>query len=226
MESVPLQIEPYSFDDDLIETVIADGTTRFRVYSPSWPCAVLGIGSLPDRELDLAACIQDRLPLYRRRGGGCSVILDPGNVVVSTVFRVQGIADTHRYFRAATEWMISALQQLGFDHVVQGGTSDLVLDDRKIGGSCVYRSKDFLYYSASLLVDPRIELSERYLRRPPREPAYRRGRLHRDFMGRLSDEGSERRVEAFSAGLRKCLSVEDLEQRLRSQPRFGSAATV
>jgi lipoate-protein ligase A len=175
----------------------------------------MGIGSQPDRELDLAACIRDRLPLYKRRGGGCSVILDLGNVVVSAVFRVKGIADTHRYFKVATEWMISALQQLGFDRVVQGGTSDLVLNDRKIGGSCVYRSKDFLYYSASLLVAPSIELCERYLKHPPREPAYRRGRLHRDFMGRLSDEGSEYRLEAFSARLRQCLLAEDLEQRLR-----------
>jgi lipoate-protein ligase A len=40
-------------------------------------------------------------------------------------------------------------------------------------------------YSATLLVDPDLDLVERYLAHPPREPEYRRGRPHRDFMGRL-----------------------------------------
>ena len=32
----------------------------------------------------------------------------------------------------------------------------------KIGGSCIFRRKDVLYYSTTLLVSPRIDLIERY----------------------------------------------------------------
>ena len=60
-----------------------------------------------------------------------------------------------------------------------------MLGERKIGGSCIWRTRGLLYYSTTLLVDPDLDLCERYLPHPPREPAYRAGRPHRAFMGSL-----------------------------------------
>jgi lipoate-protein ligase A len=87
--------------------------------------------------------------------------------------------------------------------VSQEGVSDLVHDGHKIGGSCIYRSRDLLYYSTTLLIDPDLELVERYLKHPPREPGYRRGRRHAEFMGSISrtlgEIGAKRLVEQLTS---------------------------
>ena len=73
----------------------------------------------------------------------------------------------------------------GINGVEQSGVSDLVLSEKKIGGSCVHRTRGYLYYSTTLLVEQNMLLVERYLQHPPREPEYRQGRPHGEFMGSL-----------------------------------------
>ena len=85
------------------------------------------------------------------------------------------------------------------------GTSDLAIGDRKIGGSCIYRVPGLLFYSTTLLLDPDIDLIERYLRHPPREPDYRKGRPHREFMTSLKDAAGISDPEEFTARLERSL---------------------
>jgi lipoate-protein ligase A len=185
MSTPELPIIPYADDEPLLEAVRGDGRSRIRVYQPTDLAVVLGQGSDPTRELNLAHCLADRIPIMRRRGGGCAVVIDPGNVIVSVAVQTTGINNTHRIFDLLTSWLVEGMQSLGYDSVYHDGKSDLVLANRKIGGSCVYQAKGLLYYSATLLVAPHIDDIERYLQHPPREPAYRRGRSHADFLSGL-----------------------------------------
>jgi lipoate-protein ligase A len=180
-----LGIEPYGEDEDLIAAVRADGGVRVRITRPLRPVVVLGRSGDPDVELHVEALRRDGATVQRRRGGGCAVLLDPGNLVVSVVAAVPGLAGIHPHFRAMSRWIGEALGELGVHGVEQRGISDLAVDERKIGGSCIFRAKDLLYYSTTLLVEPQIRLMERYLRHPPREPAYRAGRPHRAFVAAL-----------------------------------------
>jgi lipoate-protein ligase A len=180
-----LEILPYDLEDDLPDAVAADGRPHVRVYRVDRPLVVLGRGSQPDVELHLDRCLADGVLLTRRRGGGCSVVIDPGNVIVAMALPAPGLGDNKRWFHRITGWMIETLAEVGVAGVSTDGISDLVLGDRKISGSCIWRTRDRLLYSATLLVDPDLDLVERYLAHPPREPEYRRGRPHRDFMGRL-----------------------------------------
>ena len=125
------------------------------------------------------------MPILRRRGGGCAVLLDPGNVVVSAALAARGIGDNLRHFARLSRWLIDGLDRLGIHGLRQAGISDLAVGQRKVGGACIYRSRGLLFYTASLLVAPDLERMERYLRHPPREPDYRAGRRHRDFVGAL-----------------------------------------
>ena len=177
-----LQIGTYTEDDHLIAATQEDREPRMRIYCLPRPVVVLGRGSKPEVELNQDACRADRIPLLRRRGGGCAVLVDPGNVIVAVVLPVQGIGGNLRYFDQISRWLAAALTCLGIEGVRREGSSDLVLGDRKVGGACIYRTKDLLYYSATLLVNPQLELMERYLRHPPREPAYRQGRNHSQFI--------------------------------------------
>ncbi|MBI4880253.1 MAG: hypothetical protein HY812_11435 [Planctomycetes bacterium] len=209
----------YGLDDDLLEAARRDGRSRVRVARPEGAMVVLGAGSRPERELYLDACARDGVPILRRRGGGCAVVLDPGNVLVAAV--AVGLPSCHRrcHFDALSAWLVSALALLGLPGVEPAGISDLALRERKVGGACLYRRKDLLYYAASLLVSPDVERASRYLRHPPREPAYRRGRPHAEFMGSLAEHahgqgaGALADPERFAAGLSKALGPLPLGER-------------
>lgn len=204
--SGPLDIEGFVEDDDLIAATRTDGATRMRVYRLPSPVVVLGRGSDPGVELDVDACVRDRIPVLRRRGGGCAVVIDPGNVIVSVTTAMSGLAGHRIAFERISAWLVDALARMGIPGVRREGSSDLALGDRKVAGACIYRPRDSVYYSASVLVKPDVSLVERYLRHPPREPEYRRGRSHREFMGALGvavgvDDGAifERRLRASLA---------------------------
>jgi len=197
-DAVPL----WPQDEDLVAATAADGRPRLRVARPSRAEIVLGRGSREELELDLAAVHADGVPVLRRRGGGCAVLLDPGNVVVSLVLPAPGIGDNPRWFRRITDWLVAALGDLGHGDLRQEGVSDLAQGDRKVGGSALYRTKGLLYYSTTLLAAPDTAAMERWLRHPPREPTWRRGRLHRDFVGALAPVTSP---AALAAALRATL---------------------
>ncbi len=158
-------ILPYDLEDDLWQATAADGRGRMRVFSLPRPVVILGRGSRPEVELDLGACRADRVPMLRRRGGGCAVVLDPGNVIVAASFPVQGIGDNPKHFDRLCRWLIAGLERAGGSGVYRDGISDLALGDRKVGGSCIYRGRGVLLFSCSLLVSPEVELIERYLTR-------------------------------------------------------------
>ena len=180
-------IGSYDHDESLLEATREDGQSHVRVYRHPGTAVVLGRGSDPERELDLTACLADQVPLTRRRGGGCAVVLDPGNLIVSVTLPLPGLTGISRAYDDLTRWMIDGLELAGVKDVERAGTSDLSLEGKKVGGSCIYRAPGLLFYSTTLLVDPDLELVERYLRHPPREPEYRRGRSHREFMLSLTE---------------------------------------
>lgn len=179
------EIPPWDCDDDLLDAVRTDGRARWRVEV--WPGVevVLGRGSRVIQECHLEACRADGVPVRRRRGGGCAVVLDPGNLVISAVVQVPGLGNVRRLFDHFTAWVIEGLDSVGVAGVRRRDVCDLCLAERKIGGATLYRAKGLVYYSTTLLVAPDLSLMERYLPHPPREPAYRRGRTHRAFVTTL-----------------------------------------
>lgn len=199
------RIEDYTLDDELIEDVRADRMPRLRIYAPGETIVVIGRGSRPEIELHLHACADDGVPVRKRRGGGCSVVLDPGNVIVSLAVPFKGIGDNRKHLARLSGWLIDGLAKTGVPGVKCRGISDLALGDRKIGGSCLYRAKDLLYYSSTLLVDPDLDRIDRYLKHPPREPDYRRRRSHREFLDSLSFRGYPKEVDHWTAALRRVL---------------------
>jgi lipoate-protein ligase A len=180
---------PYSLDDEMIARTQEDGWPRVRVYEPPEVAVVIGRGGRQNLELNTATIAADGVTLYKRPGGGCSVVLDPGNLVISVAVALPGIGGIKTAFAGISDWLITALHACGVPGVRQRGISDLAIGEKKIGGSCMYRTRDLVYYSTTLLVNPDLDLVHRYLLHPPREPGYRAGRDHRHFMGSLEAMG-------------------------------------
>ena len=200
-----MPIGRYAHDDHIIESTRSGGLPALALHRPEGVMVVLGRGSDPRVELNVSSCVSDRVQVVRRSGGGCSVVLDPGNLVVSVSLAVNGLGRIRSHFDALTDWLIESLARVGVPGLVRAGVSDLVLDDRKIGGSCITRSRGLLLFSTTILVEPRVELMERYLAHPPREPGYRRGRPHRDFVGFIGGDTGD-----LARRLEKVLSPPDL----------------
>ena len=174
-------------DDGQLAAVRAGAGPQVAVYRVPRTVVVVGSGGDPAREVHLGRCSADGVAVLRRRGGGCAVVLDPGNVIVSIALPVAGLGGIHRHFRWISAWIAAELGDLGIRGVRREGVSDLAIDGRKFGGSCIHRSKDLLHYGLTLLVDGDVARIERYLPHPPREPAYRRGRPHRAFVRPLAE---------------------------------------
>ncbi len=91
---------PYDRDDEMMERTRGDGQPRVRVYRFDHVAVVIGRGGHQDLELRTKNITADGVPLYKRPGGGCSVVLDPGNAIVSLALPVPGIGRIRTAFDA------------------------------------------------------------------------------------------------------------------------------
>ncbi len=206
----PFPIHRFEADKDLFDQVRKTGDPVLRIYRPDETMVVLGRSSKPDVELHVDRILLDDVPIYRRPGGGCSVVLDPGNVVVAVVLPAPGLTKTKEWYDRCTFWLIDALATMGMSGVRKAGISDLAIGDRKIAGSAVYRQKDVFYYAVTFLVDPDLELIPRYLAHPPIEPDYRQGREHLDFVVALRDATDLNDPADFERRISDVLDLDEL----------------
>ncbi len=205
-----MAIHPFDFDEDLLKDVQSTGKIQIAIYPFPRTAVVLGRGSKVDVELCVDPLIDDNTKVYRRRGGGCSVVLDSGNLIVSVAMPIKGLTDTKIWFDRCTSWLVDGLKLAGVDKVYHDGISDLAIDDRKIAGSAFYRMKGYAYYTVALLVTPEIELMEKYLKHPPREPDYRESRSHKDFVVAIAEFYPDINVKVLQESLKKYLTIENL----------------
>ncbi len=182
----------HRLDEDLLAAVQGGGAPGARVWEPDAVAVVLGRSNRPEEEVDLVACDRDGVPVLRRRGGGGAVVLAPGCLVVSLVRRVARPLAVGDHLREAVELLARALGAAAGVPLTARGTGDLCVGDRKVLGSSAFSGRGVFFYQASLLVDLDLGVLERYLRHPTREPAYRRGRPHREFLTTLRSAGCGR----------------------------------
>jgi len=85
--------------------------------------------------------------------------------------------------------VIECLEDSGVTGLGARGISDITIGNRKILGSAMRNTHGSLIYQAVLNVSEDPRLFETYLRHPRREPDYRTGRSHSDFVTSLKAEG-------------------------------------
>jgi lipoate-protein ligase A len=160
-----------------------------KIFAPDFFAVVLGSANDAGAEANLQACADQGVQVLRRYGGGGTVVLYPGCVVVSIGCWVKDQFSNSRYFKDINHALILALgrQWPALQQLAQAGISDIVFGEKKVAGTSLFRSRNYLLYQASILVDLDIELVGGLLRHPTREPDYRRGRAHADFLAGLAD---------------------------------------
>jgi lipoate-protein ligase A len=174
-----------SVNEDLLDSYLNNPHPLYRLYEPTEPCIVMGAGRKPEEDVFTEQAEADAVPILRRRGGGGTVVLSPGQVVLALVTEVASPFQNISYFRTINNWFRLALQSLEVSGIEDRGISDLAIGEKKILGTSLYRRRKVLFYQASLLIDNDLSLFDRYLRYPSRVPDYREGRGHLDFCTNL-----------------------------------------
>ena len=176
-------------NEDLLDRYRQTGVPVYRLYEPPALCAVLGASGKPEQDLLLENLEADGVPWMKRRGGGGTVILGPGQVVLALVTSVESPYRNREYAAEINSWIVDSLALLGVTGVSPEGISDLAIRGKKIVGTSLYRTRLVLFYQASLLVSNDMSVFTRYLAMPAKVPEYRAGRSHEEFCTTIAREG-------------------------------------
>jgi lipoate---protein ligase len=187
--TLPSVDQDLAFDEALlIEADAGRGRPLVRFWNPNSYAVVLGASCRIAADVFVENCAADRVPIFRRSSGGGTVVVGPG-VLCVTVILPEGAAAGLSRVDLAHDYVLTgiaaAIQAAGVSATVRG-RGDLVWDDRKFGGSAQRRLKSWFMVHCSILYDLAIERITRYLKTPSRQPEYRAGRSHEDFLVNLS----------------------------------------
>lgn len=172
------------------DVVIEKCTEKFfnNIFVPSEVNVVLGRGNKAHLEVEESVCEKEGVSILKRYGGGGTVVLHKGCLVVSTGAWVNSPFKNDLFFEKLNNAVARNIR--GYSDLIpeikQRGISDLAIGERKIAGTSMFRSKSYLLYQASILVDMDIDMISRYLKHPTKEPEYRKGKSHKDFLTDLA----------------------------------------
>lgn len=182
-------------NEDLLALYMEHSCPVYRIYEPPEIRIILGAGRKNRGDVIREAAERDHIPVLLRRGGGGTVVLSAGMVVLALVTEVDSPFRNREYALLINGWQREALQELGVKNLQDRGISDLAIGEKKILGASVFRRKRVLFYQSSLLVSNDLRLFSRYLSYPSHVPEYRRGRSHGEFCTNLRIQGSSATVD-------------------------------
>ena len=182
-----------------------------RFWQMNEPCVVVGRSSKLAEEVHLDRCERDGVPVLRRMSGGGTIVAGPGCSMFSVLLSLdarpecRALDEAHRTVmtrvRQALQW---ALDEYGVEQKVDiRGVCDLTIEGQKISGNALRLKRHWLMYHGTLLIDMPLRWISEYLAMPPKQPEYRQGRSHEQFVRGLGDHIRDSKV--FKAILERAL---------------------
>jgi lipoate---protein ligase len=179
--TAPTVAENLAMDESNARTAFATGGHLLRFWWGGPPAVVMGSNERPEQVADVEACTKYGVGLMKRCSGGGTVLQTEGVLNYSLITPAPNNLDLKAGFRQGAEVVCAILAAFGINGVPRG-TSDVAVGDRKISGNAQARRWKALLVHGTLLVDFDFDLAARLLLHPAREPEYRLGRSHRDFL--------------------------------------------
>ena len=183
--TLPTAAENVALDEALVTSAEEGaGGSVLRVWELDHRAVVLGASGRIVEDVNRDACEADSVPIARRSSGGGTVLIGPGALNFTVVLPIAsdprlGMVDTAQLL--VLERVAEALRESGPD-VRMMGSGDLTLDERKFSGSAQRRLRRWVMVHATILYGLDPASISRYLRPPKRQPSYREGRAHDDFL--------------------------------------------
>jgi len=176
---------------DLPDSKILDSEKDFDFYiwQPDSTYIVLGRANNPEESVYIDRAVDDKIKVLKRHSGGHSVILSPKMVVFSLKQQYDYLIKPGQIFDEINKSLIESFKSAGVDNLTMNGISDLTINGKKVLGSSMFINNGKLFYHAVINVNEDEKLIARYLKHPVREPDYRKGRNHEDFVTSFHKEG-------------------------------------
>ena len=154
----------------------------YDIWIPDNPIIVLGRSCIEENDVKLSA-YQNGVPIVRRCGGGGTVLIDNGVIIIDIVFSNNNDKSIKQYFHISNMFIVNSLKRMGINALYEEDNYDLVINNKKFGGVTIYKRKDKILYGASILIEEEtISIINKYLYNSKKQPTYRRNRDHNDFL--------------------------------------------
>ena len=186
-----LESAPYAADNLAIESAwfqsLEDGAEAeaLHIWESPVPVVVLGRSNSAAKEVLQEACVAEGVAILRRDSGGGVVLLGPGCICYSLLLsldRHPALRDVPLSYRLILGRLADALAVPG---LAIRGLTDLAMGERKVSGNAQRRGSRALLHHGTLLYAFQPTTVQKYLAEPSRQPDYRTGRRHADFLGNL-----------------------------------------
>lgn len=190
-QTLPTVAANLAFDEALlIEADAGRGSALLRLWDPPEFAVVMGASRRLVDEIFLEACASGNVAVLRRSSGGGTVLLGPGVLCVTVILpedAAPGLSRVDLAHSYVLERIAAALRSTAPAVQVELlGRGDLVSGGRKFGGSAQHRLQNWFMVHCSILSDFPIERISRCLKMPSRQPDYRAGRSHENFLANLA----------------------------------------
>jgi len=198
--TLPSPAENLACDEALHNWAEAGGGEVLRFWEPRGHFVVVGYANKVDREVDVAACAANNIPIFRRCSGGGTVLQGPGCLNYTLILQIAGhpslasISGANKFIMERNcEAIQSAIGNWQSAISVRGHT-DLTLvtchlplaTPRKFSGNSQRRHKYSLLFHGTFLLDFDFSLVDEFLRMPSKQPDYRHNRGHGEFLTNLN----------------------------------------
>ena len=177
-----------------------DGLLRFWASDNYF--VVVGYGNQVETEVDVVACEAAGIPILRRCSGGGTILQGPGCLNYSLILPIEeggplaSITAANRFIMERNQEAIEAeiRRQRPDARIEVRGCTDMTVAPRpashdpflKFSGNAQRRKKHFLLFHGTFLLNFDLGLIARLLRMPSKEPDYREGRSHANFLTNLN----------------------------------------
>ena len=195
--TLPTAAENLACDEALLDWREENGGNGIlRFWQSQETFVVVGYANKIQAEVNVARCEADKIPIFRRCSGGGTVLQGAGCLNYALILQMtensplSEISSANKYIMGRNREAIQSIAGESLSIKVQGHT-DLAAANgsssifRKFSGNSQRRHKDFLLFHGTFLLDFNLDLIEKYLIFPSRQPDYRGSRSHRDFLMNL-----------------------------------------
>ncbi len=184
--TLPTPEENLACDEALLDLCEAtSGEEVLRLWAPSQHFVVLGYANRAETEVNLPYCRAQAIPVLRRCTGGGTVLQGPGVLNYSLILRINDAGPCHS-IPATNQFILrchrDVLAGLLCAPIEWRGQTDLAVGGLKFAGNAQRRRRRFLLFHGSFLLHLDLNLVERALPLPSRQPDYRSNRSHADFL--------------------------------------------
>ncbi|MGV8963843.1 MAG: lipoyl protein ligase domain-containing protein [Candidatus Saccharimonadaceae bacterium] len=169
--------------------LLQKGTNKFLLWIPDMTYIVLGASNKLDNSIEESMVLRDNIRVLKRHTGGQTVMLTTNSLIISAVITDEMMMKPKDVFNTFNDLIIDVIEKDHFVKFSKRGISDIALDEKKIMGSSMYSNKEKLFYHAVLNFDEPATTFQKYLKHPSKEPDYRIGRSHTEFVTSLKETG-------------------------------------